>query len=139
MLKISGFYQGRIDPGDTYTIQLEQFSNRDGWQAIDDIHFPRSGNQIETPEDFTNDVNGAEAYAVQMWNVSYGTKTLAELADKMGLSYDSIAKAAREGRIQARQSGATWLSTIRAVSQAIETGHLRPRKRQLEKEFDDAQ
>lgn len=128
MLKISGFYQDRIDPGDTYTVQLEQFFNGDGWQAIDDIHFSRSGNQIETPEDFTNDVNGAEAYAAQMWNVSYDTKTLAELADEMGLSYDSIAKAAREGRIQAHQSGATWLSTIKAVERAIEAGHLRPRK-----------
>lgn len=53
--------------------------------------------------------------------------TISELAEGAGLSYDSLAKAAREGRLQARQSGSTWLSTIAAVRNAIEAGTLRPR------------
>jgi len=55
--------------------------------------------------------------------------TLVELAEVLELSYDSLVKAARDkGRLQARQSGSTWLSTIAAVKNAIEAGTLRPRK-----------
>lgn len=52
-----------------------------------------------------------------------------ELADGMDIPYHSLVKAFREGRIQARQSGSTWLSTIAAVKQAIEAGTIRPRNR----------
>jgi hypothetical protein len=128
MKRVTGFYQDRQDPGDTYTVQLEGFFNGDGWQAIDDIHFPRKGNRVETPEGYSDDVNGAETYAAKTWSVAHDVRTLAELAQDLNLSYDSIAKAAREGRIKAWQSGATWLSTISAIEQAIEVGHLRPRR-----------
>lgn len=128
MFKMVGFYETQTHTNDIYTVQLEQFFNGDGWQAIDDLHFSRSGNRVETPEGFCNDVNGAVAYAAKKWNVSHDTKTLAELSQKLDLSYNSLSKAAREGRLQARQSGATWLTTIQAVEQAIESGHLRPRK-----------
>lgn len=59
--------------------------------------------------------------------------TARELSEGMDIPYDSLVKAAREGRIQARQSGSVWLSTIAAVQQAIQAGTLRPRKRLLSK------
>ena len=52
-------------------------------------------------------------------------ETLAALATQMNMPYDTLAKAAREGRIVARKSGATYLTTRRAVEYAIETGTLR--------------
>lgn len=52
-----------------------------------------------------------------------------ELSEGMDIPYDSLVKAFREGRIQARQSGATWLSTVSAVKAAIEAGTIRPRNR----------
>lgn len=128
MFKISGFYETKNTPNDTYTVQLEQFNDDDGWQAVDDIHFPRFGNQVDTPKGFPDDVNGAEAYAAKTWLVSHDTKTLAELAKNLKLSYNSLSKAAREGRLQAHQSGATWLSTVHSIKRAIRAGHLRPRK-----------
>ena len=39
-----------------------------------------------------------------------------------------LAEAAREGRLLARQSGATWLTTRGAIERAIREGKLRPRK-----------
>lgn len=55
--------------------------------------------------------------------------TVSEAASILKLSYDSLVKAAREGRIQARQSGSVWLTTIKSVETAIEAGTLRPREK----------
>lgn len=52
--------------------------------------------------------------------------TLSEAA-LHSLAYSTLAQAAREGRIEARRSGATWLTTRVAIEQAIEEGKLRPR------------
>ena len=52
-------------------------------------------------------------------------ETISELARQMGLGYDALVKAAREGRVLARKSGATWLTTRCAVGYAIEHGKLR--------------
>ena len=53
----------------------------------------------------------------------------AEISSPPGLlanmPYDTLAKAAREGRVMARKSGATYLTTQRAVEYALETGTLR--------------
>lgn len=54
--------------------------------------------------------------------------TISEAASILKLSYDSLVKAAREGRIEARQSGQVWLTTLKAIETAIEVGTLRPRK-----------
>lgn len=54
--------------------------------------------------------------------------TLAEAAALYPVAYSTLAEAAREGRLQARQSGATWLTTREAVARAIAEGKLRPRK-----------
>lgn len=54
--------------------------------------------------------------------------TLAEAADLYPIAYSTLAEAAREGRLQARQSGATWLTTRADVDRAIAEGTLRPRK-----------
>jgi len=53
------------------------------------------------------------------------TETLVALAEQMEMPYDTLAKAAREGRIMARKSGGTYLTTRRAVEYALETGALR--------------
>lgn len=52
---------------------------------------------------------------------------LSVLAENMGIGYDTLARAARDGRLLARQSGVTWLSTESAVRAALEAGRLRPR------------
>jgi len=54
-------------------------------------------------------------------------ETLSVLAGRMGIGYDTLARAARSGRLLARQSGVTWLSTIAAVEAALFEGRLRPR------------
>lgn len=51
-------------------------------------------------------------------------ETVAELARQMGLGYDALVKAVRQRRVLARKSGATWLTTRRAVEHAIEEGKL---------------
>lgn len=53
--------------------------------------------------------------------------TLSEAADLYPLAYATLAQAAREGRIQARQSGRTWITTRSDIERAIEQGTLRPR------------
>ncbi len=55
--------------------------------------------------------------------------TLTEVAELYPVAYSTLAEAAREGRLRARQSGATWLTTRADVDRAIATGKLRPRKR----------
>lgn len=60
-------------------------------------------------------------------------QTIGELAEGLGISYDTLVKAVREGRIQARQAGSkgdVWLSTIAAVKAAIKAGTIRPRNKE---------
>jgi len=54
--------------------------------------------------------------------------TLIEAARIYPLAYATLAQAAREGRIAARQSGATWITSRAAIEAAIESGRLRPRR-----------
>jgi len=54
--------------------------------------------------------------------------TLAEAARIYPLAYATLAQAAREGRIEARQSGATWITSRAAIGAAIGSGRLRPRR-----------
>lgn len=55
--------------------------------------------------------------------------TLPHIAQSYPFAYSTIAQAAREGRIEAWRSGATWLTTRAAIEEAIEEGRLRPRKK----------
>lgn len=56
------------------------------------------------------------------------TVTLTEAASLYPLAYSTLAQAAREGRIEARQSGPkTWITTRAAIEYAIANGKLRPR------------
>lgn len=56
------------------------------------------------------------------------TITLSEAAIIYPLAYSTLAQAAREGRIEARQSGPkTWITTRASIEQAIAEGKLRPR------------
>ncbi len=55
--------------------------------------------------------------------------TLREAASLYPLAYATLAQAAREGRIEARKSDGTWLTTKQAIENAIEQGKLRPRKK----------
>ena len=45
-------------------------------------------------------------------------ETLGVLAQALGIPYDTLVRYAREGRILARRSGSTWLSTRTAVEYA---------------------
>jgi hypothetical protein len=51
--------------------------------------------------------------------------TLQEAADWIGYAYSSLAEGAREGRFEARRSGATWLTTRAAIQTAIDSGRMR--------------
>ncbi len=57
--------------------------------------------------------------------------TLIEATEFCGLAYSTLAQAAREHRIEAWRSGATWLTTRQAIETAIEQGALRPRTAKL--------
>lgn len=51
--------------------------------------------------------------------------TLAEAAEIFGLNYQTLRSAVREERIDARQSGATWLTTRAAIKKAVSQRKLR--------------
>jgi hypothetical protein len=52
-------------------------------------------------------------------------ETLSTLAKMSGIREDTLLKAAQSGRLLARRSGATWLSTINAVEWAVSKGKIR--------------
>jgi len=62
-------------------------------------------------------------------SVSDKAITLAEATRLFPLACSTLAEAAREGRIVARKSGHTWLTTEEAVRDAIQRGALRPRRK----------
>ena len=53
--------------------------------------------------------------------------TLREAAKLYPLAYSTLAQAAKEGRLKARKSDGTWLTTRQEIEKAIERGSLRPR------------
>lgn len=55
-------------------------------------------------------------------------ETLRGLSGLTGQSYNTLIRAARQGRLLARKSGNHYLSTVRAVEYAIETGAMRAPK-----------
>jgi hypothetical protein len=63
------------------------------------------------------------------WRKAYrergGGRALADLAASFGIPYNTLAKAAREGRIGAWKSGETWLTTWNAMEEAIQAGKIR--------------
>jgi excisionase family DNA binding protein len=56
-------------------------------------------------------------------------ETMVALAELTDIGYDTLVKACREGRLQARQSGSTWLSTREAVQAALKAGTIQPRNK----------
>ena len=52
-------------------------------------------------------------------------ETVPALAEQTGINYEALTKAVREGRVLARKSAGTWLTTLRAIEYAQETGRLR--------------
>jgi hypothetical protein len=52
-------------------------------------------------------------------------RTLPELARLTGIPYDTLVKAAREGRLDARKSNGVWLSTLEAIAEAKQAGRIR--------------
>jgi hypothetical protein len=52
-------------------------------------------------------------------------RALAGLAEELGMPYDTLAKAAREGRLWAWKDGGIWLSLGRFVEQAMKDGGLK--------------
>jgi hypothetical protein len=76
---------------------------------------------IELPDGRTIEV---EAIAI---SAHAPEEVLSVLSERMSIGYDTLARAARDGRLLARQSGVTWLSTSAAVEAALDAGRLRPR------------
>jgi len=61
----------------------------------------------------------ATQMAVYVGAIEYDESiTLREAADLYPLAYSTLAQYAREGRFEARRSGATWLTTMRAIEAA---------------------
>ena len=56
-------------------------------------------------------------------------ETLRVLAKQTGVSYNTLVKAAQEGRLLTRRSGAVRLTTAHAIQYAIAQGSITPRKR----------
>lgn len=52
-------------------------------------------------------------------------ETLGVLSDEFGIDQNTLYKAAYDGRLVARKSGSTWLSTRTAVKYAIRKGRIR--------------
>lgn len=52
-------------------------------------------------------------------------ETLSVLAGRSGIREDTLLKAAQQGRLMARKSGATWLSTLTAINWSVIEGKLR--------------
>lgn len=52
-------------------------------------------------------------------------ETLSVLSEKSGIREDTLLKACQSGRLMARQSGVTWLSTLVAIEWAILEGRIR--------------
>jgi predicted transcriptional regulator len=55
--------------------------------------------------------------------------TLPEISKRMGIPYTTLATAAKQKRLRARQIGKIYLSTIPDVQAAIDTGRMRKRNR----------
>ncbi len=54
-----------------------------------------------------------------------GGRALTDLAAAMQMPYDTLVKAAREGRLRAWKSGGTWLSSLEAIREAKEAKRIR--------------
>ena len=76
---------------------------------------------VETPEGETITVP-ADAVGSNLYE---SEETVIVLAEALDLSYDALVKACRQGRVLARKSGGTWLTTRRAVEYALEHGRIR--------------
>jgi hypothetical protein len=57
--------------------------------------------------------------------VHHPEETLSVLSSRTGIREDTLLKAAQSGRLMARRSGATWLSTIPAVGWAKMKGKIK--------------
>jgi len=55
-------------------------------------------------------------------------ESLGFLAEWSGIKYNTLARAAKEGRLEARRSGNVWLSDRQAVKTYRETAVFKPRK-----------
>lgn len=70
-----------------------------------------------------------QAIKVDAGDVSSGVhspeEALPVLAAQFGIKTDTLYAAARQGRLMARQTGSTWLSTANAVQYAVNAGALR--------------
>lgn len=56
-------------------------------------------------------------------------ESIQALAEEFGIDYDTLYKAVYDGRVMARKSGKTWLSTRSAVKYAIRGGKVKAQER----------
>lgn len=103
-------------------------SDEDGWyvirQAWQDAHSAIHRCEIEIK--CAGRVE-AQEFADKL-NLNSQEQTLRGLSHLTGQSYNTLIRAARQGRLSARKSGNHYLSTVRAVEYAIETGAMRAPK-----------
>lgn len=52
-------------------------------------------------------------------------QTVPAVAERLGIEYDTLVKAVREGRVYGQKSAGTWLTTVVEVEHAREEGRLR--------------
>lgn len=91
--------------------------------SLDDHKRPPHNIQLGYPAEALVKLNELEPAAKRI------PITLAEAIEFFpNIAYSTLAQAAREGRVEARQSGPkTWITTRAAIEQAIEEGKVRPR------------
>ena len=71
--------------------------------------------------------NGENAFMDRYALDNYGEpeETLVALSEQTGISHDVLRAAVSQGRVIARQSGSTWLTTATAIEYEISKGRIR--------------
>lgn len=79
-------------------------------------------------EDYEEKIEALNSLFVRKAGSPYRTddwETLQVLAEATGLNYHTLLGAAKTGRLMARKSGSTWLSTASAIEYSRREGRLR--------------
>jgi hypothetical protein len=102
--------------------------------AVDSLSRPTTDDKVAW-ETYRKESAAATSAVIQAYATGFGQGqvemreaiTLEEAAQRYPLAYSSLAQAVREGRLAARRSGKTWLTSPATIEQAITAGKLRPR------------
>ena len=117
---------GRAEGDDSQVFYLSEGAPVEVLQTEDVSHSALSGRnliRVRTVQDIELVVQAADLEPFSR------DESLRVLAKQTGLSYNTLVKAAQEGRLLTRRSGAVRLTTAHAIQHAIEQGSIKPRKR----------